>query len=47
MELMLVHVIMPKVEEVAVVAEAVATPGATAEPELIKKSKKDEDEEKK
>jgi large subunit ribosomal protein L25 len=47
MELMLVHVIMPKVEEVAVVAEAVATPGATAEPELIKKGKKDEEDEKK
>jgi large subunit ribosomal protein L25 len=47
MELMLVHVIMPKVEEVAVVAEVVATPGATAEPEVIKKGKKDEDEEKK
>jgi large subunit ribosomal protein L25 len=43
MELMLVHVIMPRVEEVAVVAEAVPTPGATAEPELIKKGKKDED----
>jgi large subunit ribosomal protein L25 len=47
MELMLVHVIMPKVEEVAVVAEAVVTPGATAEPELIKKGKKDEEDEKK
>jgi large subunit ribosomal protein L25 len=48
MELMLVHVIMPKVEEVAVVAEAaVATPGATAEPEVIKKGKKDEEDEKK
>jgi large subunit ribosomal protein L25 len=43
LELMLVHVIMPKVEEVAVVAEAVVTPGATAEPEVIKKGKKDED----
>ena len=43
MELMLVHVIMPKVEEVAVVAEAVVTPGATAEPEVLKKGKKDED----
>jgi large subunit ribosomal protein L25 len=47
MELMLVHVIMPRVEEVAVVAEAVVTPGATAEPEVIKKGKKDEDEDKK
>ena len=47
MELMLVHVIMPKVEEVAVVAEAVVTPGATAEPEVIKKGKKDEEDEKK
>jgi large subunit ribosomal protein L25 len=47
MELMLVHVIMPKVEEVAAVAEAVVTPGATAEPEVIKKGKKDEEDEKK
>jgi large subunit ribosomal protein L25 len=47
LELMLVHVIMPKVEEVAVVAEAVVTPGATAEPEIIKKGKKDEEDEKK
>jgi hypothetical protein len=43
MELMLVHVIMPKVEEVVAATEAVATPGATAEPEVIKKGKKDED----
>jgi large subunit ribosomal protein L25 len=47
MELMLVHVIMPRAEEVAVVAEAVATPGATAEPEVIKKAKKDEGDDKK
>jgi hypothetical protein len=41
---MLVHVVMPKAEEVApVAAEAVAAPTATAEPELIKKGKKEED----
>ena len=41
---MLVHVIMPKVEEVAAPADgAVATAAATpAEPEVIKKGKKDE-----
>jgi len=47
MELMLVHVIMPRAEEVAVATEAVATPGATAEPEVVKKGKKDEEDEKK
>jgi large subunit ribosomal protein L25 len=45
-DLMLVHVIMPKVEEVAAPADAAAA-GATAaipaEPEVIKKGKKDED----
>ncbi len=42
---MLVHVIMPKAEEAATAtAEAVAAPtGATAEPEVIKKGKKDEE----
>jgi large subunit ribosomal protein L25 len=41
---MLVHVVMPKAEEVApAVAEAVAAPTASAEPEVIKKGKKDED----
>ncbi len=42
-ELMLVHVIMPKVEEVAAPADAAAAPVAAAEPEVIKKGKKDED----
>ena len=42
-ELMLVHVIMPKVEEAPAVADAAAAPVATAEPEVIKKGKKDEE----
>jgi large subunit ribosomal protein L25 len=42
-ELMLVHVIMPKAEEVAAPAEAAAALVASAEPEVIKKGKKDED----
>ena len=46
-DMMLVHVIMPKAEEVAAPADAaaVAAPAAPAEPEVIKKGKKDEDEE--
>ena len=45
LDLMLVHVIMPKVEEVAAPADAVAAATATpAEPEVLKKGKKDEDE---
>ena len=44
---MIVHVVAPKVEEVAATdAAAAATPGAAAEPEVIKKGKKDEDDEK-
>ncbi len=44
-DLMLVHVIMPKVEEVAAPADAAATVAATpAEPEVMKKGKKDEEE---
>ena len=48
-EMMLVHVILPKAEEVAatpetVAAAAIATP---VEPEVIKKGKKDEDEDEK
>jgi large subunit ribosomal protein L25 len=44
-DLMLVHVIMPKVEEVAAPADAAAAATATpAEPEVMKKGKKDEDE---
>ena len=48
-EAMLVHVIMPKAEEVAAPAEAVAAAATAtpAEPEVIKKGKKDEDEDKK
>jgi len=45
-EMMIVHVIMPKAEEVAAPAEAAAaaaaTPAAPAEPEVIKKGKKEE-----
>ena len=44
-DMMLVHVIMPKAEEVAAPAEAAAAPAAAAEPEVIKKGKKDETEE--
>lgn len=44
-DMMLVHVIMPKAEEVAAPAEVAAAPVATAEPEVIKKGKKDEDAE--
>ncbi len=47
-DLMLVHVIAPKAEEVAAPAEgaavAAAAPTATAEPEVIKKGKKEEAE---
>ena len=41
---MLVHVIMPKVEEAPATPEAAAAPTAPAEPEVIKKGKKDEEE---
>ena len=44
--MMLVHVIMPKAEEVATPAEAVAAPAVAAEPEVMKKGKKDEEDEK-
>jgi len=44
-ETMLMHVIIPKVEEVVVTPEAAAAAvAATAEPEVIKKGKKDEAE---
>jgi large subunit ribosomal protein L25 len=47
-EAMLVHVIMPKAEEVAAPADAAAAATATpAEPEVIKKGKKEEGEEEK
>jgi large subunit ribosomal protein L25 len=44
-DMMLVHVIMPKAEEVvaAPVAEVGAVPAVPAEPEVIKKGKKEED----
>jgi large subunit ribosomal protein L25 len=47
-DMMLVHVIMPKAEEVAAPAEGAAvaaTPAAPAEPEVIKRGKKDEEKE--
>jgi large subunit ribosomal protein L25 len=45
---MLLHVIMPKAEEApAAAATEVATPVAPAEPEVIKKGKKEEDEDEK
>jgi large subunit ribosomal protein L25 len=46
-EMMLVHVILPKAEEVAATPEATAAAATAtpAEPEVIKKGKKDEDEE--
>jgi large subunit ribosomal protein L25 len=45
-DLMIVHVVPPKAEEVATpdAAAAAAAPGAAAEPEVIKKGKKDEAE---
>jgi large subunit ribosomal protein L25 len=46
-DLMLVHVITPKAEEVAATPEAAVAPTAVAEPEVIKKGKKDEAEEEK
>jgi large subunit ribosomal protein L25 len=48
-DMMLVHVIMPKAEEVAAPAAdavAAAAPAAAAEPEVIKKGKKEETEDK-
>jgi large subunit ribosomal protein L25 len=40
-DLLIVHVILPRAEEAAVAADA-AAPGAVAEPEVIKKGKKEE-----
>jgi large subunit ribosomal protein L25 len=45
-DLMIVHVVAPRAEEVAPAAEVVAAPTATAEPEVIKKGKTDKDDEK-
>jgi large subunit ribosomal protein L25 len=44
---MLVHVILPKAEEAPATAEAAAAPAVAAEPEVIKKGKKEETEEEK
>jgi large subunit ribosomal protein L25 len=47
-DMMLVHVIMPKAEEAPATAEvAAAVPAAPAEPEVIKKGKKEEAEDEK
>ena len=47
-EMMLVHVVMPKAEEAPAATDAAAAaPTGTAEPEVVKKGKKDEDEDKK
>ena len=46
-ETMIVHVVMPKVEEVAATTDAAAPAAATAEPEVVKKGKTDEKDEKK
>jgi large subunit ribosomal protein L25 len=43
LDTMLVHVILPKAEEVAEPAEAVAAAPTVAEPEVIKKGKKEEE----
>jgi len=45
LDMMIVHVIAPKAEEVAATADA-AAPALAAEPELIKKGKKDEADDK-
>ena len=46
-DMMLVHVIMPKAEEVVAAPEAAAVATTPAEPEVIKKGKKEEAEEEK
>ena len=47
-DMMLVHVILPKAEEVAAPADAAAAlPTTAAEPEVIKKGKKEEGEDEK
>jgi large subunit ribosomal protein L25 len=42
-DMMIVHVIAPKAEEVVATAEVAAAPTAAAEPEVIKKGKKDDE----
>ena len=44
-DMMLAHVIAPKAEEVAAPAEAAVATAAPVEPEVIKKGKKEEEEE--
>ncbi|MEX1128240.1 MAG: 50S ribosomal protein L25 [Vicinamibacterales bacterium] len=46
-DLMLVHVVAPKAEEVAEPAAAEATPAAAVEPEVVKKGKTDKEEDEK
>ncbi len=46
-DMMIVHVVAPKAEEVAVAADAVVAPTAPAEPEVIKKGKPEKDEDEK
>jgi large subunit ribosomal protein L25 len=46
-DMMIVHVVPPRAEEVVATADAAAAPTATAEPEVIKKGKTDDDDEKK
>jgi large subunit ribosomal protein L25 len=46
-DMMIVHVVPPRAEEVAATVDAAAAPTATAEPEVIKKGKTDEDDDKK
>ena len=46
-DMMIVHVVPPRAEEVAAPADAAAAPTAAAEPEVIKKGKTDEDDDKK
>jgi large subunit ribosomal protein L25 len=47
LDMMLVHVILPKAEEAPAAPEAAVAPAAPAEPEVIKKGKKEEAEEEK
>jgi large subunit ribosomal protein L25 len=46
-DMMIVHVVAPRAEEVAPVADVAAAPTATSEPEVIKKGKTDKDDEEK
>jgi large subunit ribosomal protein L25 len=46
-DMMIVHVVAPKAEEVVVAADAVVAPTAPAEPEVIKKGKPEKDEDEK